>query len=119
MASPFADSAAVAYDAAETPRKVPGLADLHRMTTLLLAEQAPGGARILVVGAGGGLELAVMAKARPEWRFMPIDNLDDLAGLLHPTASDFSALVSKIGRDVLFPQWQAMGGADALPPLQG
>lgn len=50
---------------------------------------------------------------------MPIDKLDDLAGLLHPTASDFSALVSKIGRGVLFPQWQAMGGGDALPPLQG
>lgn len=50
---------------------------------------------------------------------MPIEKLEELAGLLHPTASKFSALVSKIGRDALFPQWQAMGGADAVPSLQG
>lgn len=50
---------------------------------------------------------------------LPIDKLGDLAGLLHPTASDFSALVSKIGREALFPQWQAMGGDDAMPPIQG
>jgi tRNA (cmo5U34)-methyltransferase len=73
MSSPFADPVAVASYAAETPRKVPGLADLRRMATLLLAEQAPGDARILVVGAGGGLELAAMAKARPAWRFTGVD----------------------------------------------
>lgn len=35
---------------------------------------------------------------------MPIDKLEDLVGTLHPAASDFSALVSKIGREVLTPQ---------------
>lgn len=49
---------------------------------------------------------------------LPIEKLDDLAGLLHPTASDFSALVSKIGREALFPQWQAMGGEKGMPRMQ-
>ena len=38
---PFTDPAAVANYADDTPRKVPGFADLHRMTLLLLAERAP------------------------------------------------------------------------------
>ncbi len=54
--APFANPAAVASYTADTPRKVPGLADLHRMVMLLLAEDAPGDAHILVVGAGGGME---------------------------------------------------------------
>ncbi len=52
--SPFNNPAAIASYAAEAPRKVPGLADLLRMMMLLLAEQAPGDAHILIVGAGGG-----------------------------------------------------------------
>jgi tRNA (cmo5U34)-methyltransferase len=71
--SPFANPAAVASYAEDTPRKVPGLADLHRMATLLLAEQTLGAAHILVVGAGGGLELKAMAEARPDWCFTGVD----------------------------------------------
>lgn len=48
---------------------------------------------------------------------LPIDRLEDLAGLLHPTASDFADLVASIGRDALFPKWQALGG-DAQKPIQ-
>ena len=58
---------------AATPRKVPGLPDLHRMAMLLLAERAPAAADILVVGAGGGLELKAFAEAQPDWRFVGID----------------------------------------------
>ncbi|WP_422036628.1 class I SAM-dependent methyltransferase [Reyranella sp.] len=58
---------------AATPRKVPGFADLHRMAMLLLAERAPAAADILVVGAGGGLELKAFAEAQPDWRFVGID----------------------------------------------
>lgn len=72
-ASPFDDPTAVASYAATTPAKVPGLADLHRMTTLLLAEGAPEMAQVLVVGAGGGLELAAMAEAQPGWHFTGVD----------------------------------------------
>jgi hypothetical protein len=32
---------------------------------------------------------------------MPMEKLEELAGLLHPIASDFSALVSKIVRQTL------------------
>jgi tRNA (cmo5U34)-methyltransferase len=69
----FTDPAAVARYADDTPRKVPGLADLHRMTMLLLAESAPESASILVLGAGGGLELKALAEARPGWHFTGVD----------------------------------------------
>jgi tRNA (cmo5U34)-methyltransferase len=71
--SPFADPAAIANYAVEAQRKVPGLADLHRMAMLLLSERTPQAAHILVVGAGGGMELKAMAAARPEWVFTGVD----------------------------------------------
>lgn len=70
---PFSDPAAVAGYVAGTPKKVPGFADLHRMAMLLLAEHAPGTANILVVGAGGGLELKAFAEAQASWRFVGVD----------------------------------------------
>lgn len=70
---PFTDPAAVAHYAEGTPRKVPGFADLHRMAMLLLAEHAPQVADILVLGAGGGLELKAFAEAQPNWRFVGVD----------------------------------------------
>jgi tRNA (cmo5U34)-methyltransferase len=69
----FSDPQTVA-NYAEGPRRfVPGVEALHSMTTLLLAERVPSDARILVLGAGGGLELAAMAKARPGWTFVGVD----------------------------------------------
>ncbi|WP_190276578.1 class I SAM-dependent methyltransferase [Tsuneonella flava] len=70
---PFTDSAAVARYAEDTPRKVPGYADLHRMAMLLLAERAPQHSDILVYGAGGGLELKAFAEAQPDWRLVGVD----------------------------------------------
>lgn len=70
---PFTDPAMVASYAESTPRKVPGFNDLHRMTMLLLAERAPETANILVVGAGGGLELKALAERQPHWRFVGVD----------------------------------------------
>jgi tRNA (cmo5U34)-methyltransferase len=69
----FDDPAAVARYAENPPRLVPGFADLHRMTRILLDETAPADGRILVIGAGGGLELAAFAAARPGWRFVGVD----------------------------------------------
>jgi len=69
----FDDPAAVARYADNPPRLVPGFRDLQRMTRLLLAETAPADGRILVVGAGGGLELRVFAEAEPGWRFVGVD----------------------------------------------
>jgi tRNA (cmo5U34)-methyltransferase len=69
----FVDPVAVSSYAESTVRKVPGLSDLHRMTALLLAEHAPASAQVLVVGAGGGLEIVAMAAAQPGWRFTGVD----------------------------------------------
>jgi tRNA (cmo5U34)-methyltransferase len=84
----FTDPAAVARYAADTPQKVPGFADLHRMAMLLLAEQAPEAANILVLGAGGGLELKAFAEAQPHWQFVGVDPsaemLDLAARILGP-----------------------------------
>jgi tRNA (cmo5U34)-methyltransferase len=55
------------------PRQVPGLAGLHRMTRLLLEERVPADGRILVVGAGGGMELAQFAEGPAGWTFDGVD----------------------------------------------
>lgn len=78
---PFTDPAIVARYVENTPRKVPGFADLHRMAMLLLAEHAAGSARILVLGAGGGLELKAFAEAQPDWLFVGIDPSAEMLGL--------------------------------------
>ena len=72
-AQSFAAPAMIANYVASTPRKVPGYADLHRMAMLLLAERAPAQADMLVVGAGGGLELKAFAEAQAGWRFVGVD----------------------------------------------
>lgn len=88
---PFTDPAMVSGYAEGTPRKVPGFADLHRMAMLLLAEHAPEKANILVVGAGGGLELKAFAAARAHWRFVGVDPssemLDAARSILGPLRS--------------------------------
>ncbi|EWY40845.1 methyltransferase [Skermanella stibiiresistens SB22] len=88
--SPFANPDAVASYAVETPRKVPGLADLHRMVTLLLAEKAMGEAHMLVVGAGGGLEIKAMAEAQPDWRFTGVDPSPAMLDLARQAVSPFA-----------------------------
>lgn len=43
------------------------------MTTLLLAESVPQAGSVLVIGAGGGLELNTFAEAHATWRFVGVD----------------------------------------------
>ncbi|MCV0396174.1 MAG: class I SAM-dependent methyltransferase [Rhizobiaceae bacterium] len=69
----FSDPKAVAAYAEGPPRFVPGFEALHRMTGILLAEAAPTDAHILVLGAGGGLELKALAESHPGWRFTGVD----------------------------------------------
>lgn len=78
---PFTNRAAIAGYAEDTPRKVPGYADLHRMAMLLLTEHAPRAANILVYGAGGGLELKAFADAQSGWRFVGIDPSEEMLDL--------------------------------------
>src|SRR5687767_6839202 len=89
----FADPEAVSRYAEGPPRLVPGFADLQRMARLLIAEQAPQGARVLVVGAGGGLELKVFAESQPEWTF---DGVDPSAEMLKLAEATLGPLVSRV-----------------------
>ena len=72
-ATPFTDPAAVARYAEGPRRNVPGYDSLLPMVRILLAERVPAIGRVLVVGAGGGLELEDMALAHPRWRFDGVD----------------------------------------------
>ncbi|WP_431263349.1 class I SAM-dependent methyltransferase [Roseateles chitinivorans] len=78
---PFTDSAAVASYAERTSRLVPGLASLHAMTGVLLAERAPVDAHILVLGAGGGMELKALAETHPSWTFLGVDPSEQMLDL--------------------------------------
>ncbi len=51
----------------------PGFSDVHKMVNVLLRERVPDDARILVHGAGGGLELEALAQANPTWQFLGVD----------------------------------------------
>src|ERR1043165_7609601 len=69
----FSDPEAVRRYAEGPPRFVPGYGDLHRMARILLAERVTPDAEVLVLGAGGGLELKAFAEAEPGWRFVGVD----------------------------------------------
>ncbi|MFN7026136.1 MAG: class I SAM-dependent methyltransferase [Pseudorhizobium sp.] len=68
-------------------RNVPGIDGLHRMTGLLLAERVPANARVLVVGAGGGLELKALAQQHPGWSFDGVDPSLDMLALAGKTTA--------------------------------
>jgi tRNA (cmo5U34)-methyltransferase len=55
------------------------------MTMLLLAEGAPDAADILVVGAGGGMEISALGAARPGWRFLGVDPSAEMLALARRT----------------------------------
>lgn len=59
-------------------RHVPGMRDMHHMAGLLLAERVPADGRVLVLGAGGGLELRAFADMQPGWRFDGVDPAADM-----------------------------------------
>lgn len=85
LLKPFTDPNVVGSYAATAPRKVPGLVDFYRMTTLLIAERVPTEANILVLGAGGGLELKAMAEAQRGWRFAGVDPSNEMLDLARRT----------------------------------
>lgn len=67
--------------AARVASQVPGLRDMHRMAGILLAEHVPENGRVLVLGAGGGLELRAFAQAYPGWRFDGVDPSPEMIAL--------------------------------------
>lgn len=91
--SNFSDPDQVAAYAERVARHVPGLRDFHRMVGLLLAEKIPADGRLLVLGAGGGLELKVLAGLRPDWRF---DGVDPSAQMLDQARATLGDLASRV-----------------------
>ena len=69
----FSDSEAAARYAEGPVRQVPGFRDLQRMAALLLAERLDATAQLLVLGAGGGLELKAFAEMQSAWHFDGVD----------------------------------------------
>jgi tRNA (cmo5U34)-methyltransferase len=67
------------------PRQVPGFASLHRIVEMLLAERVPKDGHVLVVGAGGGMELKALADAQPGWTFDGVDPSADMLALAAET----------------------------------
>lgn len=90
---PFDNPEAVAAYAEGPARNVPGWADMLRMSELLLAEHAVPDARILVVGAGGGLELKRFADAHADWRFVGVDPAPEMLSLAQATLGPLAGRV--------------------------
>lgn len=74
-------------------RLVPGFHHLQRMAALLLAERVRDDARLLILGAGGGLELKAFAEMQPGWSF---DGVDPSAEMLALAKRTLGPLVSRV-----------------------
>lgn len=85
----FSGSSASSYTDAP-PRQVPGFYDLHRMIRLLLSETLPAEARLLVLGAGGGLEMKTLAHAQPGWHFDGVDPSGDMLQVARTTVGELA-----------------------------
>ena len=94
LLEPFSDPDAVARYTEGPRRFVPGFESLHRMTSILLAERTPVDARVLVVGAGGGLELKALAETAPRWTFVGVDPAAEMLKLAERTLGP--ALFSRV-----------------------
>jgi len=92
-AASFSDPKVVADYAERAMKLVPGLLDMQKMAAVLLAERAPRDARVLVVGAGGGVELKTFAEAHAGWRF---DGVDPSAEMLNLARTTLGSLASRV-----------------------
>ena len=88
--SPFSAHSAGSY-VEGPPRQVPGFAGLHRMMSLLLEERTPPDGRVLVVGAGGGLELRMLAEAHSGWSFDGVDPSANMLKVAEETVGPYGA----------------------------
>lgn len=89
----FTDPVLLSSYAQRTARIVPGLRDIHKMANVLLAERAPADARVLVLGAGGGMELKAFAEMQPDWHF---DGVDPSARMLHLAHTTLGPLAARV-----------------------
>lgn len=87
----FKDPQAVARYSEGPPRFIPGYYGMQSMVTLLIAERAPHDARVLVLGAGGGLELKAFAQAHQGWSFDGVDPSAEMLKLAEQTLGPHAA----------------------------
>jgi tRNA (cmo5U34)-methyltransferase len=106
----FSDPVTVSSYAEKAVRNVPGLRDLHKMVGVLLAERAPADARILVLGAGGGLELKAFAEMQPSWQF---DGVDPSKEMLQLARTTLGGLASRVRL------WEGYIGSAPMEPFDG
>lgn len=92
-ASSFSDPESVARYAEGPVRLVPGFHALQKMTGILLAERVRDDAQVLVLGAGGGLELKAFAEAQPGWRFHGVDPSAEMLALANRTLGPLASRV--------------------------
>ena len=104
--STFSDPQAVARYAESPLRQVPGFLALQQMSCLLLAEHVAARGRVLVLGAGGGLELKAFAEAQPGWQMLGVDPAAPMLALaeqaLGPLNTRVELLEGYIAPDVRF-----------------
>lgn len=92
----FKDPEAVRRYAENPPRYMPGYADVQCMTAVLLAEYAGPDATVLVLGAGGGLELKAFAELQPNWRMTGVDPAGEMLKLAAATLGPLADSVEMI-----------------------
>ncbi|MCD9096541.1 class I SAM-dependent methyltransferase [Luteimonas fraxinea] len=113
----FSDRAAVAEYAANVVRQVPGVHALHRMAHVLLDEHVPADGNVLVLGAGGGMELAAFADCSPGWRFTGVDPSAEMLALATRTLGPHASRVDLIHGYIASAPDIAFDGATCLLTL--
>jgi len=86
----FADPQFVTRYTEGPPRFVPGYDAMQSMASILLAESVPSDGQVLVLGAGGGLELKAFAQAHPGWRFDGVDPSAPMLALAGQTLGELA-----------------------------
>jgi tRNA (cmo5U34)-methyltransferase len=79
--NPFDDPQHVTVYAERAEQMIPTYRDIHRLAAVLMAEHAPRDGRILVLGAGGGLETKAFAESHPGWTFDAVDPAEAMLDL--------------------------------------
>lgn len=92
----FSDPDAVARYAEGPVRMVPGFLALQAMADILLAEHVGDDGQVLVLGAGGGLELKVFAERHAGWRFVGVDPSAEMLALARTTLGPLASRVESI-----------------------
>ena len=64
---------------AQGPRQfVPAYEHMHRMAAQLIRERIGNAGEVLVLGAGGGLEVEAFARLNPAWTFTGVDPAEEM-----------------------------------------